>query len=76
MNECYNDGKTTKLKFGVLRKNKKSEYNSDSITLKFNNSVVSKKLVTWVRTRDLIQKTMDARDEFDTEEKYLEKLPI
>ena len=39
--------------------------------MKFNNLTVSKKLATWARTRDLVQKTVDARDEFDTEDEYL-----
>lgn len=44
----------------MLRKNKKSKYNLDSIALKFNHPAVSKKLTTWIRTRGLVQKTMDA----------------
>ncbi len=74
MNRCYNDGKTTNLKFVMPRKNKKSEYNPDSISLKFNNLAVSKKLAIWARTRDLVQKTVDSGDEFDTEEEYLEEV--
>lgn len=53
------------------KKNKKGEYDPNSIALKFNNPAVSKKLATWARTRDLVQKTVDARDEFDTEDEYL-----
>ena len=53
------------------KKNKKGEYDPYSIALKFNNPAVSKKLAVWARTRDLVQKTVDSRDEFDTEEEYL-----
>ncbi len=52
----------------MLRKNKKGVYNPDSIALKFNYPAVSKKLATWARTRDLAQKTVNARDEFNMEE--------
>lgn len=58
----------------MLRKNKKGKYNSDSIALKFNNPDVSKKLAMWARTRDLVQKTVDARDEYDIEEEYLKEV--
>lgn len=53
------------------KKNKKGEYDPNSIALKFNNPAVSKKLAVWARTRDLVQKTVDSMDEFDTEEEYL-----
>ena len=56
------------------KKNTKGEYDPNSIALKFNNPTVSKKLAVWARTRDLVQKTVDAREEFDTEEKYLEEV--
>lgn len=52
------------------KKNKKGEYAPDSIALKFNNPLINEKLVKWARTRDLVQQTVDARDEFDTEEEY------
>ena len=52
------------------KKNKKGEYAPDSISLKFNNPVINDRLAKWAKTRDLIQKTVDARDEFETEEEY------
>ena len=48
------------------KKNKKGEYAPDSISLKFNNPLINDRLAT----RDLVQQTVDARDEFDTEEEY------
>ena len=56
------------------KKNTKGEYDPNSIALKFNNPAVSKKLAVWARTRDLVQKTVDARDEFNTEEEYLKEV--
>lgn len=56
------------------KKNTKGEYDPNSIALKFNNPAVSKKLAVWARTRDLVQKTVDSMDEFDTEEEYLEEV--
>ena len=52
------------------KKNKKGEYAPDSISLKFNNPAINDRLAKWARTRDLVQKTVDARDEFETEEDY------
>jgi len=52
------------------KKNKKGEYAPDSISLKFNNPLINDRLAKWARTRDLVQQTVDARDEFDTEEEY------
>ena len=52
------------------KRNKKGEYAPDSISLKFNNSAINDRLAKWARTRDLVQKTVDARDEFETEEDY------
>ena len=52
------------------KKNKKGEYAPDSISLKFNNPAINDLLAKWARTRDLVQKTLDARDEFETEEDY------
>ena len=48
----------------------KMEYAPDSISLKFNNPLINDRLAKWARTRDLVQQTVDARDEFDTEEEY------
>ncbi len=56
------------------KKNKKGEYEPNSIALRFNNPVINKKLADWARTRDLVQKTVDARDEFETEEEYLNEV--
>ena len=52
------------------KKNKKGEYDPDSVSLKFNNPTINDRLAKWVRTRELVQKTVDARDEFATEEEY------
>ena len=52
------------------KKNKKGEYSPDSISLKFNNPTINDRLAKWARTRDLVQKSVDARDEFETEEDY------
>lgn len=52
------------------KKNKKGEYAPDSISLKFNNLLINDRLAKWARTRDLVQQTVDARNEFDTEEEY------
>lgn len=52
------------------KKNTKGEYAPDSIALKFNNPLINENLVKWARTRDLVQETVDARDEFETEEEY------
>ena len=52
------------------KKNKKGEYSPDSIALKFNNPSINGRLAKWARTRDLVQKTVDAKDEFETEEEY------
>ena len=56
------------------KKNKKEEYDPDSIALKFNNPTINDRLAKWTRTRDLVQKTADARDEFETEEEYQNKV--
>ncbi len=53
---------------------KKGKYDQNSIALKSNNPAVSKKLATWVGTRDLVQKIVGARNEFSAEEKYLEEV--
>jgi transcriptional regulator with XRE-family HTH domain len=52
------------------KKNKKGEYNPDSVSLKFNNPTINNRLAKWAQTRDLVQKTVDARNEFETEEEY------
>lgn len=52
------------------KKNKKGEYDPKSIALRFNNPAINDRLTKWARTRDLVQKTVDARDEFETDEEY------
>ena len=52
------------------KKNKEGIYNPDSITIKFNNPAINRKLATWARTKDLVQKTVDARDEFENDADY------
>lgn len=38
--------------------------------MRFNNPAINDRLAKWARTRDLVQKTVDARNEFETEEEY------
>ena len=52
------------------KKNKEGIYNTDSITLKFNNPAINRKLAPWARTKDLVQKTVEARDEFESDATY------
>lgn len=52
------------------KKNKKGEYDPKTIAIRFNNSHINEKLATWARTRGLVQKTINSRDEFDTDEAY------
>lgn len=52
------------------KKNKEGIYNPDSMTIKFNNPAINKKLATWARTKDLVQKTVNARDEFESDSEY------
>lgn len=52
------------------KKNKKGEYDPKSIALRFNSPAINDRLAKWARTRDLVQKTVNARDEFETEEEY------
>lgn len=61
------------IKF-TSKKNKKGEYAPDSIALKFNNPVINDRLSKWARTRDLVRKTVDARDKFAMEEEYQNKI--
>ena len=58
----------------IGKKNKKGEYEPDSISLKFNNPTINNKLASWARTRDLVQKTVDSRDEFESEEEYQQEV--
>lgn len=46
------------------------EYDPKTLSIKFNNPAINKKLATWARTRDLVQKTIDSRDEFTTDKEY------
>lgn len=52
------------------KKNKNGVYDPDSITIKFNNPVINRKLATWAKTKDLVQKTINSRSEFETEKDY------
>lgn len=52
------------------KKNKDGVYDPDSITIKFNNPVINRKLATWAKTKDLVQKTINSRNEFETEVDY------
>ena len=52
------------------KKNSKGEYDPKTLSIKFNNPAINKKLATWARTRDLVQKTIDSRDEFTTDKEY------
>ncbi len=52
------------------KKNSKGEYDPKTLSIMFNNPAINKKLATWARTRDLVQKTIDSRDEFTTDKEY------
>lgn len=52
------------------KKNKKGEYDPKTLAIRFNNPRINEKLATWAKTRDLVQTTINSRDEFDTEDAY------
>lgn len=52
------------------KKNKEGIYNPDSMTIKFNNPAINRKLATWARTKDLVQKTVHSKDEFENDNAY------
>lgn len=52
------------------KKNSKGEYDPKTLSIRFNNPAINRKLATWARTKDLVQKTVDSRDEFNTLEAY------
>lgn len=58
----------------IGKKNKKGEYDPKSISLKFNDPTINDRLAKWARTRDLVQNTIDSRDEFKTEEEYQQEV--
>ena len=51
-------------------KNESGEYDPETISFKFDHPAINRKLATWAKTRDLVQKTIDSRDEFKTEKAY------
>ncbi|HKM04925.1 MAG TPA: helix-turn-helix transcriptional regulator [Lachnospiraceae bacterium] len=55
-------------------KNSKGEYDPKTLSIKFNNPAINRKLATWARTKDLVQKTIDSRDEFESDEAYKEEV--
>lgn len=54
----------------IGKKNSKGEYDPKTLSIKFNNPAINRKLATWARTKDLVQKTIDSKDEFKTETAY------
>ncbi len=52
------------------KKNKEGIYNPDFITIKFNNPAINRKLATWARTKDLVQKTVASRNEVESYAEY------
>lgn len=51
-------------------KDENGEYDPKTISIKFNNYTINKKLATWARAKDLVQKVIDSKDEFDSLEQY------
>ena len=51
-------------------KNESGEYDPETIYFKFDHLAINRKLATWAKTRDLVQKTIDSRDEFKNEKAY------
>ena len=51
-------------------KNESGEYDPETISFKFDHLAINRKLATWAKTRDLVQKTIDSRDEFKNEKAY------
>lgn len=49
------------------KKNSRGEYDPKTLSIKFNNPAINRKLATWARTKDLINKTIESKNEFDTE---------
>ena len=56
------------------KKNSKGEYDPKTLSIKFNNPAINRKLATWARTKDLVQKTIDSKDEFENNEAYKEEI--
>jgi len=52
------------------KKNSKGEYDPKTLSIKFNNPAINRKLATWARTKDLVQKTIDSKGEFTTDKEY------
>ena len=51
-------------------KNENGEYDPKTISIKFNNYTINKKLATWAKAKELVQKVINAKDEFDSIEQY------
>lgn len=58
----------------IGKKNKKGEYDPKSISLKFNDPTINERLAKWAKTRDLVQNTIESKDEFQTEEEYQQEV--
>lgn len=56
------------------KKNSKGEYDPKTLSIKFNNPAINRKLATWARTKDLVQKNIDSKDEFENNETYKEEI--
>ena len=51
-------------------KDKNGEYDPKTISIRFNNYTINKKLATWAKAKDLVQKVINTKDEFDSMEQY------
>jgi len=56
------------------KKNSKGEYDPKTISIKFNNPAINRKLATWAKTKDLVQKTINSSDEFESDKAYKEEV--
>ena len=53
--------------------NSKGTYDSKAILIKSNNPASNRNLATSAKTKDLVQKIMNSRDEFESDEAYKEE---
>ena len=51
-------------------KNENGEYDPKTISIRFNNYTINKKLATWAKAKDLVQKVIDSKNEFDSMGQY------
>lgn len=50
--------------------NENGEYDPKTISIRFNNYTISKKLATWAKTKDLVQSVINSKDEFKNEKTH------